>query len=144
MTKKLILLIDDEEDIRAVAQLSLEIVRDWQVITGTSGSEAIAKAEVEQPDAILLDVMMPELDGFDTFEQLRVNQATQKIPVIFLTAKVSSDDQRRFSELGVNGVITKPFEPMLLATQVETALGWVESSSTQSNIIVEDSGTDFN
>ena len=124
MTKKRILLVDDEEDIREVAQLSLEMVGGWQVITGTSGIEAIAKAEVEQPDAILLDVMMPDLDGFATFERLQTNRATQQIPVIFLTAKVSSDDQRRFFELGVNGVITKPFDPMSLATQVETTLGW--------------------
>lgn len=124
MTNKLILLIDDEEDIREVAQLSLEMVGGWQVITGSSGSEAIAKAEIEQPDAILLDVMMPNLDGFATFERLQANKATQQIPVIFLTAKVGSDDRRRFFELGVNGVITKPFDPMSLATQIETTLGW--------------------
>ena len=124
MTNKRILLVDDEEDIREVAQLSLEMVGGWEVITGISGTEAIAKAEIEQPDAILLDVMMPDLDGFATFERLQANKATQQIPVIFLTAKVSSDDQRRFFNLGVHGVITKPFDPLSLATQVETTLGW--------------------
>ncbi|NEO52272.1 MAG: response regulator [Okeania sp. SIO3B5] len=125
MTKKRILLIDDEEDIREVAQLSLEIVGGWQVITGSSGGEAVAKAEAEQPDAILLDVMMPEIDGFSTLKQLRANQATQQIPVIFLTAKVCSEDRHQFLQLGINGIITKPFDPMSLATQVETILGWV-------------------
>ncbi|MGK7921301.1 MAG: response regulator, partial [Trichodesmium sp.] len=105
--KKRILLIDDQDDIREVAQLSLEMVGGWQVITGSSGREGITKAEAEQPDAILLDVMMPELDGFATFQELRANQATKQIPVIFLTAKVSSDDRRQFSELGVNGVIVR-------------------------------------
>lgn len=124
MTKKRILLVDDEEDIREVAQLSLEMVGGWQVITVSSGTEAISKAEIEQPDAILLDVMMPDLDGFATFERLRRNRATQQIPVIFLTAKVSADDQHRFFELGVHGVISKPFDPMSLATEVETTLGW--------------------
>ncbi|MDJ0554505.1 MAG: response regulator [Microcoleaceae cyanobacterium MO_207.B10] len=124
MTNKRILLVDDEEDIREVAQLSLEMVGGWQVITGSSGSEAITKAELEQPDAILLDVMMPDLDGFATFEKLQTNKATQKIPVIFLTAKVSPDDQRRFYDVGVHGVITKPFDPLSLATQVESTLGW--------------------
>ncbi|MGD1703772.1 response regulator [Dapis sp. BLCC M229] len=124
MTKKRILLIDDQDDIREVAQLSLEMVGGWEVITGSSGREGIVKAELEQPDAILLDVMMPELDGFATFQELRANQATKQIPVIFLTAKVSSDDRRQFFELGVNGVITKPFDPMSLPTEIETTLGW--------------------
>ncbi|MGB3514323.1 MAG: response regulator [Microcoleaceae cyanobacterium] len=123
MTNKIILLVDDEEDIREVAQLSLEMVGGWQVITGSSGTEAIAKAEAEKPDVILLDVMMPDLDGFATFKRLQSNKATQQIPVIFLTAKVTCEDKRRFFELGVHGVISKPFDPMSLATQVETSLG---------------------
>ena len=103
MTTKRILLIDDEADLREVAQLSLEMVGGWQVIEGSSGSEGLAKAESEQPDAILLDLMMPDMDGFTTFKRLQANKATKQIPVIFLTAKVNPDDRSQFAQLGVSG-----------------------------------------
>lgn len=125
MTTKLILLIDDEADLREVAQLSLEMVGGWQVIEGSSGSEGLIKAEAEQPDAILLDLMMPGMDGFTTFQRLKANNATKQIPVIFLTAKVNSDDRSQFASLGVSGVIAKPFDPMSLAKQVAETLGWI-------------------
>ncbi len=125
MTTKRILLIDDEADLREVAQLSLEMVGGWQVIEGSSGSEGLAKAESEQPDAILLDLMMPDLDGFTTFQRLQANKATKQIPVIFLTAKVNPDDRSQFAQIGVCGVIAKPFNPMSLAQQVADTLGWI-------------------
>ena len=125
MTTKRILLIDDEADLREVALLSLEMVGGWQVIEGRSGSEGLAKAETEQPDAILLDLMMPGMDGFTTFERLQANNATKQIPVIFLTAKVNSDDRFQFDQLGISGVIAKPFDPMSLAQQVAETLGWI-------------------
>lgn len=125
MTTKRILLIDDEADLREVAQLSLEIVGGWQVIEGSSGSEGLIKAEAEQPDAILLDLMMPGMDGFTTFERLQANNATKQIPVIFLTAKINSGDRSQFASLGVSGVIAKPFDPMSLAQQVAETLGWI-------------------
>ncbi|MGL5080486.1 MAG: response regulator [Microcoleaceae cyanobacterium] len=121
---RLILLIEDEDDIREVAQLSLEMVGKWEVITAKSGNEGLIKAEQEQPDMILLDVMMPELDGLVTFRKLQASKTTQHIPVIFLTAKVQSADQRQFAELGVSGIITKPFEPLTLADQVTKILEW--------------------
>lgn len=121
---KRILLIDDEDDIREVAQLSLEMMGGWQVIAAESGPEGVVQADLEQPDAILLDVMMPDQDGLVTFQQLRENPATKQIPVILLTAKVQATDQRQFAELGVSGVITKPFEPLTLADQVAIILGW--------------------
>ena len=124
MTAKRILVIDDDDDIREVAQLTLETMGAWEVLTASSGSEGLAQAEAEQPDAILLDVMMPDMDGLATFHQLQTNPATQSIPVILLTAKVQSADQRRFTELGVIAMIAKPFNPMTLATQVAEALGW--------------------
>ena len=125
MTTKRILLIDDEADLREVAQLSLEMIGGWQVIPGTSGSDGLAKAETEQPDAILLDLMMPDMDGFTTFKRLQANHATKQIPVIFLTAKVNPDDRSEFAKLGVSGVIAKPFDPMSLAQQVAEKLGWI-------------------
>ncbi|NET06745.1 MAG: response regulator [Symploca sp. SIO2B6] len=124
MIVKRILIIDDEEDIREVAQIALEVVGGWEVLTASSGYEGVAIAKIQQPDAILLDVMMPEMDGIATFQQLQTNPATEKIPVIFLTAKVQSADQRRFSKLGVTATIAKPFKTMTLANQVAEFLGW--------------------
>ncbi len=124
MTAKRILVIDDEDDIREVAQLCLETVGGWEVTTACSGSEGLAKAEKEAPDAILLDVMMPDMDGPTTFQKLQANLATQNIPVILLTAKVQASEQRKFAELGVKAVLAKPFDPLMLANQVADALGW--------------------
>lgn len=124
MIAKRILIIDDEEDILEIAQLSLETMAGWEVITATSGSEGLVLASVQAPDAILLDVMMPDMDGPTLFEKLQANIATQHIPVILLTAKVQAAQQRRFAELGVKAVFTKPFDPMTLATQLAKALNW--------------------
>ncbi len=124
MTAKRILIVDDEEDIREVAQLTLEAVGGWEVLTAASGNEGLAKAEAEQPDAILLDIMMPDLDGFTTFQKLQANSVTQDIPVILLTAKVQVADRLRFAELGLTAMIFKPFDPMTLADQVADVLGW--------------------
>ncbi len=124
MTSKRILVIDDEDDIREVAQLCLETVGGWEVMTAACGSEGLVQAETQQPDAILLDVMMPDMDGPTTFHKLKVNPATEDIPVVFLTAKVQAAEQRKFAELGVKAVLTKPFDPLTLATEVAKVLGW--------------------
>lgn len=124
MTAKRILIVDDEYDIRAVAELALKTVAGWQVLTAASGSEGLDKAALEQPDAILLDVMMPEMDGIATLQALQANPATESIPVILMTAKAQAADQRRFAELGVAGIITKPFKAMQLSAQVVAVLGW--------------------
>lgn len=124
MASKRILIIDDEDDIREVAQLTLEAVGGFEVLTAESGSEGLVKAETEQPDAILLDVMMPEMDGITTFKNLQENPLTSNIPVILLTAKVQANDQRRFAELGITGMVAKPFDPMTLTDQVAQVLGW--------------------
>jgi len=123
-TAKRILVIDDAEDIREVAQISLQVVGGWEVLTASSGQEGVAKAIAEQPDAILLDVMMPDQDGPTTFQQLQANSATQHIPVILLTAKALASDRLMFADLGVVSIIAKPFEPMYLAGQVAQILGW--------------------
>ncbi len=124
MSAKRILIVDDEYDIRAVAELALKTVAGWEVLTATSGSEGLNQAAKEQPDAILLDVMMPEMDGIATLQALQANPATKSIPVILMTAKAQAADQRRFAELGVAGIITKPFKAMQLSAQVVAALGW--------------------
>ena len=119
-----ILIIDDEDDIREVAALSLESIAGWEVIMAASGAQGLARAIEHKPDAILLDVMMPGMDGPSTFRELRKEPATAKIPVLLLTAKVQSSDQRRFADLGVDGVLFKPFDPLTLHTQIAAALGW--------------------
>lgn len=119
-----ILIVDDEEDLRAVAQLSLELMRGWEVSAASSGAEAVRRAAEELPDAILLDVMMPEMDGPTTLLRLRENPATREIPVLLLTAKVQEADRTRLSHLGVAGVLTKPFDPLTLPDEVAGALGW--------------------
>lgn len=123
-TIKSILVIDDEDDIREVAQLGLEVVANWRVITASSGAEGIIKAKAEQPDAILLDVMMPDMDGPTTFRQLQGDPATQHIPVLLLTAKVQAADRRQFADLGVAGVIAKPFDPLKLSEEMIQLLEW--------------------
>ena len=119
-----ILIIDDEDDIREVAALSLETVADWEVEVARSGAEGLAMAVASQPEAILLDVMMPGMDGPTTFRELRKNPATAHIPVLLLTAKVQNTDQRRFADLGVEAVLFKPFDPLTLSAQISQILGW--------------------
>lgn len=117
-----ILIVDDDEDIQEVAQLALELQEDWTVLTENSGELGISLAKKEQPDAILLDVMMPQMDGMATLKELQADATTQSIPVIFLTAKVSSTEMASMEELGVCGVIVKPFDPLTLGEQVRAAL----------------------
>ena len=119
-----ILIVDDEDDIREVAQMSLEMVAGWEVIPARSGDEGVRLAAEHRPDAILLDVMMPGMDGPATAERLRGRPETAAIPVILLTAKVQPADRRRLEALGVAGVLAKPFDPMELANQVSSLLGW--------------------
>jgi CheY-like chemotaxis protein len=119
-----ILIIDDEDDIREVAALSLETVAGWDVAVASSGAQGLARAAEYNPDAILLDVMMPGMDGPTTFRALRKNPATAQIPVLLLTAKVQGNDQRRFADLGVEAVLFKPFDPMTLSSQIAGVLGW--------------------
>ncbi|MGB0562818.1 MAG: response regulator [Spirulinaceae cyanobacterium] len=124
METRKILIIDDEADIRAVAQLSLEINQGWEVATAASGQEGLLAAQAQVPDVILLDVMMPDMDGPSTWKQLQANPKTQSVPVIFLTAKVQAAEQRRYAELGVKAVLMKPFDPVKLGTLIVEALGW--------------------
>jgi len=117
-----VLIIDDEEDTRSIASMSLSIIGGIDVLEAESGQEGIAKAEAEQPDAILLDMMMPVMDGENTLSALQANAGTQKIPVIFLTAKAMSSEIERLKRMGAAGVLTKPFDPTVLAEQVKAIL----------------------
>jgi len=119
-----ILLIDDEDDIREVTAVSLETVAGWQVSSARSGVDGIELAKRAVPDAILLDVMMPEQDGTATLRLLRSNAVTARIPVIFLTAKAQSIERERLQAIGAAGTLAKPFNPLTLAAEVSAILGW--------------------
>ena len=117
-----LLLVDDEDDIRRVATLSLERVGGWQVQPAGSAAEAVAAAEGGGFDAVLLDVMMPDVDGPATLERLRPILGPD-VPVVFLTAKVQPADIARLRALGAAGVLAKPFDPMQLPNELAEVLG---------------------
>ncbi len=124
MNPKRILIIDDEEAIQTVVQCGLELSAGWIVMTASSGIEGVSLAENEQPDMILLDGMMPEMDGLATFRELQQNPKTRSIPVVFLTAKAQASEKRLFHDTGANGIITKPFNSLELADQITKILNW--------------------
>lgn len=124
MITKKILVVDNEEYIQEVTKICLETTAKWDVITASSGTEGIEKAELEKPDAILLDVMMPDMDGIATFKHLQENSLTKQIPVILLTAKVQNIDRSCYTDLGVKAAIGKPFSPLTLAQEISQVLGW--------------------
>ena len=113
-----ILYVEDEPDIRAIAQMALEAVGGFTVIACASGSEALATAPGANADLLLLDVMMPGMDGPSTLKALRELAATATTPVIFMTAKVQAAEVAQYRELGAIDVIHKPFDPMELAAQI--------------------------
>jgi CheY-like chemotaxis protein len=124
MSNKRILIIDDEETIQTVVKFGINMVTGWEVLASGSGIQGIQTAQTEKPDAILLDVMMPDMDGIATFNALQSNAETEHIPVILLTAKAQTADKRRFNDLGVSGVITKPFNSLNLPEQISRILHW--------------------
>lgn len=124
MTTKRLLIVDDEERIRELVQACLEELGGWATLTAESGKEALKIAHTEPLDAILLDVSMPDMDGYTVYEQLQADTVTESIPVIFLTAKVQPSDRARFAEMKIAGVITKPFEPLKISQNVAEILGW--------------------
>ena len=113
-----VLYVEDEQDIRTVAKLALEMVGGFQVKICSSGEDAVREAVAFAPDMILLDVMMPGMDGPTTLQQLRGLPELAQVPVVFMTAKVQSAEIAQYKALGAKGVIPKPFDPMTLATQV--------------------------
>jgi CheY-like chemotaxis protein len=124
MEYKRLLIIDDEEAIQIVVTFGIRIAAGWEVLSASNGKIGIETAERELPDAILLDVMMPEMDGIATFKALQANPITAKIPTIFLTAKAQTAERRQFTDLGVSGTISKPFNSIDLPDRIAKILNW--------------------
>jgi two-component system OmpR family response regulator len=115
---KTILLVEDEPDIQTVARLSLETFGNFTVHICSGGQEALDKAPTIMPDLIMLDVMMPIMDGLSTLKALRSNPKLNSIPVIFMTAKAQSNEMKHYIESGAVGVISKPFDPQSLVQEI--------------------------
>lgn len=116
---KVIMLVEDEPDIQEVARLSLESFGDFTVHVCSSGKEALSKASSLKPDLIMLDVMMPGMDGLTTLSELRKDPQLEKIPVIFMTAKAQANEMKHYIESGAIGAISKPFDPVNLVPQIK-------------------------
>ena len=124
MSSRRILLIDDDPGIREIARISLESTMGWQVLTASSGKEALRLAGENELSVILLDVMMPDMDGAETFALLREREESLAIPVVLLTAKTQKADLAKYAEMGVAGMVQKPFDPLSLGREVADVLGW--------------------
>jgi CheY-like chemotaxis protein len=116
-----ILFVDDDEDIRTIAHMSLTAVGGWQVTLADCGAMALEKAVDNPPDLIVMDMMMPGMDGLATLQRLRDDPRTAAIPVIFLTAKVQKTEVDRYRAVGA-GLIVKPFDPMKLPDEIRCVL----------------------
>jgi CheY-like chemotaxis protein len=123
-----ILVVDDEVDLRNLVQACLEIMGDWQVVTVGSGIEALKEVQNRQLDAILLDLMIPEMDGWTILQRLQSSDKTKQIPVVLLTAKGQSLETAQLNQLNVLGTIKKPFNPMKLADQIEDLLSRIRKA----------------
>lgn len=117
---KTILYAEDELDIREIAKIALEEIGEFEVIYCKNGLEVLEKAKQCQPDLVLLDVMMPEMDGPTTLRELRKLSYYKSLPAIFMTAKIQPDEIAKYKELGVIDVISKPFDPMKLSATINS------------------------
>jgi CheY-like chemotaxis protein len=116
-----VLLVEDEPDIRLIARAAL-IRAGFDVVPAANGREALAAVAASRPDLIVMDCMMPELDGLDTCARLKSDAETRDIPIIFLTAKADAEVHGRCLALGARGCIAKPFNPLQLGDQIKALL----------------------
>ena len=121
---KRVLIVDDDPGISRIVQISLKAIAGWEVLMASSGQEGLKRAEEDCPDAILLDVMMPGMDGITTLNKMQANPNIERIPIILLTAKAQTSEQQQFTELAITGVITKPFTAPDLVKQMRSLLNW--------------------
>jgi two-component system, OmpR family, response regulator len=127
-TLQRIVYVEDEPDIQAVARIALEAVGGFSVLICSSGAEALEKAGAFKPDLLLLDVMMPGMDGPGTLAALRTQPGLDRTPAMFMTAKVQPAEVAHFKSLGAVDVIPKPFDPMTLSNQIREAWARVQSN----------------
>jgi CheY-like chemotaxis protein len=130
---KRILIIDDDAHIREVVRACLETLGGWDVLSAASAPEGLCKAKAERPDAILLDLMMPGMDGWTFLRKLRSEPRNREIPVVLLTAIAYSFERQQLRELGVLATIAKPFEPLSLTDQMARVLYWEAQMTQQSS-----------
>lgn len=124
MVSKRVLVIDDEAVVLEVVQGCFEDLACWEVLTASSGQEGLKKTLLEKPDAIVLDMMMPGMNGVVFLQQLKASPQARAVPVVLLTAKVDCIDFERCAALGVVGAIAKPFDPVDLVNRVASFLDW--------------------
>lgn len=117
---KRVLFVEDDPDIRTVARMALEAVGRFTVLGCGSGAEALERVEAFAPDLILLDVMMPGMDGLETLQSLRLLPGAATVPVVFMTAKVQAQEVSEYRAAGAVDVIAKPFDPMTLPATVRS------------------------
>jgi CheY-like chemotaxis protein len=122
MTGRTILVVDDDDDVREITRLALEVMGGWTVIDADGGAAALELATRHRPEVVLLDVMMPDMDGPTTFRRMQADPELQGIPVILLTAKVQAGQRQVWDDLPLRGVISKPFNPMTLTDDIERLL----------------------
>jgi len=122
--------VEDEPDIRAVAQIALAELGGFTVDVCGSGAEALARAPAFKPDMIVLDVMMPVMDGIETYRAIKADSRLAHAPVVFMTARVQSHEVENYKAIGVRGVIPKPFDPLTLSDQVRAM--WQDCQSDRS------------
>lgn len=125
LVTKRILIIDDEAHVREVVQLCLETLGGWNILTASSGQEGLERASADKPDAIILDIMMPEMSGLDFLGCLNADSTLKSIPVILLTARADLIESDKPLPFKTAGAIAKPFDPRTLHLQIATLLGWV-------------------
>ena len=121
-----VLLVEDDADIQKVARISLQFRGGWEVSLATNGEECLAMLATDRPDLILLDCMMPKLDGYETCRRLKQDPSLRHIPVIFLTAKAQEAEVKKGLSLGAVGYLIKPFNPMSLVEEIEQILQYRE------------------
>ena len=128
MSLPTVLVVDDDDDIRDLTRTTLELTAGWAVLTASGGAEAVEVSRVHHPDAVLLDMMMPGMDGLTTFDHLQSDEKTRDIPVILFTAKVQVGDRQAWDGRAIRGAIAKPYDPMTLADEVAAMLSWAPVS----------------
>lgn len=117
-----VVVIDDDPDLRSLIKLTLEFTAGWEVTTAADGPEGIEAVRALKPDAAVVDIMMPGMDGYEVCRQLRVDPRTSEVPIVFLTARKELDAER-VASVGAAGVVVKPFDPDCLASELLAVLG---------------------